>query len=202
MWQDVEVTAVESNPEIAAEYLRRYPADNVVVEDAHGFLLRHHGEFDFVWSSPPCQSHSSLNRAQFGGRGSSRFPDLRLYEEIIFLKHFAAANWCVENVVPYYEPLIPAQRIGRHLFWANFHIFAEAIPMPPRFAKMQNTQAAEELANWLGIPRPAKSIFCGTHDPTQVVRNCVHPMLGLDVLNSLPVRATATGQQTRLEFAL
>ena len=29
-------------------------------------------------------------------------------------------NICVENVIPYYEPLIPAQKRGRHLYWTNF----------------------------------------------------------------------------------
>jgi DNA (cytosine-5)-methyltransferase 1 len=43
-----------------------------------------------------------------------------LYQEIIFLKHHFEGKYCVENVIPYYEPLIPGQKRGRHLYWTNF----------------------------------------------------------------------------------
>jgi DNA (cytosine-5)-methyltransferase 1 len=43
-----------------------------------------------------------------------------LYEEIIFLDNFFDGKYCVENVIPYYSPLIPAQQRGRHLYWTNF----------------------------------------------------------------------------------
>lgn len=48
---------------------------------------------------------------------------MMLYQEIIFLQHyFKKGKWVVENVIPYYEPLIPAQKRGRHLYWANFNL--------------------------------------------------------------------------------
>jgi DNA (cytosine-5)-methyltransferase 1 len=45
---------------------------------------------------------------------------MKLYEEIIFLQTFFKGKYCIENVIPYYEPLIPAQKRGRHLYWTNF----------------------------------------------------------------------------------
>jgi DNA (cytosine-5)-methyltransferase 1 len=45
---------------------------------------------------------------------------MKLYEEILFLQHYYKGKWVVENVIPYYEPLIPAQKRGRHLYWTNF----------------------------------------------------------------------------------
>jgi DNA (cytosine-5)-methyltransferase 1 len=124
LWDNCEVTAVELDPELARMYKDRFPNDEVIVADAHQYLLDHYKEFDFIWSSPPCPTHS---RARFwsskGGRYNVQFPDLKLYEEIIFLDNFFDGKWIVENVIPYYEPLLqPSQEIDRHLYWSNFTI--------------------------------------------------------------------------------
>ncbi len=118
---EIEVTAVELDPEIARIYQERFPNDRVIVADAHQYLLDHYKEFDFVWSSPPCPSHSDLRISQ-KNRDSfiPLYPDLKLYEEIIFLDNYFTGKYCVENVIPYYEPLIPAKKRGRHLYWTNF----------------------------------------------------------------------------------
>ena len=118
---DVEVTAVEWDEELAKLYQERFPNDTVVVADAHQYLLDHFKEFDFIWSSPPCPTHSKMNHI-IGGRGSYRFPDMKLYEEIIFLDAFFKGKYVVENVIPYYEPLIQANKRGRHLYWTNFNL--------------------------------------------------------------------------------
>ena len=119
----IEVTAVELDEELARLYQERFPNDTVIVTDAHQFLLDHYKEFDFIWSSPPCPSHS---RARYWGHGRNGknpiYPDLSLYEEIIFLKHHFDGKWIVENVIPYYEPLINGIEIDRHLYWTNFRI--------------------------------------------------------------------------------
>jgi DNA (cytosine-5)-methyltransferase 1 len=118
-WDNCEVTAVELDPELARMYKNRFPNDKVIVADAHKYLIDHYKEFDFIWSSPPCPTHS---RARYARRESTspEYPDFKLYEEIIFLKHYFNGKFCIENVIPYYEPLIPAKKIGRHLYWTNF----------------------------------------------------------------------------------
>ena len=46
---------------------------------------------------------------------------MTLYQEILFLQHYyRTGKYVVENVIPYYEPLIQAQKRGRHLYWTNF----------------------------------------------------------------------------------
>ncbi|NBU34794.1 DNA cytosine methyltransferase, partial [bacterium] len=106
---DIEVTAVELDIELAKAYQERFPNDKVIVTDAHQYLLEHYKEFNFIWSSPPCPTHS---KARFWAYGKKNpvYPDMKLYEEIIFLQHHATENqkWIVENVNGYYEPLIPA----------------------------------------------------------------------------------------------
>ena len=84
-----QVTAVEYEPQIAAVYADLYPQDELIVSDAHQYLLEHHEEFDFIWSSPPCQTHSSF-RYNIGVRfrgTKPAYPDMTLYEEIVFLQH-------------------------------------------------------------------------------------------------------------------
>jgi DNA (cytosine-5)-methyltransferase 1 len=122
-WIDCEVTAVELDPELARMYQERFPNDTVVVADAHQYLLDHYKEFDFIWSSPPCPTHSKINISQYTRESwKPHFPDMKLYEEIIFLNTYFKGKYVVENVIPYYEPLIAATKRGRHLYWANFNI--------------------------------------------------------------------------------
>jgi DNA (cytosine-5)-methyltransferase 1 len=122
LWEDVEVTSVEYEPKIAAQYKELYPNDNLIVGDAHEYLLDHYREFDFIWSSPPCQTHSRTNYFTNEIRKRSRYPDMSLYQEIIFLNQFFKGKFCVENVIGYYEPLIKPTKIGRHYLWSNFNI--------------------------------------------------------------------------------
>jgi len=122
---DIEVTAVELDTEAARLYQERFPNDKVIVADAHQYLLDHYKEFDFIWSSPPCPTHSRArywNSSNEDNNTTPIYPDMKLYEEIIFLQHYFKGKYCVENVIPYYEPLIPAKKRGRHLYWTNFNL--------------------------------------------------------------------------------
>ena len=121
LWKNCEVTAVEIDPELARMYKERFPEDEVIITDAHEFLLHNFDKYDFIWSSPPCPTHSGMNNF-LHSMGVIRYPDMKLYEEIIFLQHFYKGKFCVENVIPYYRPLIPAQQRGRHLYWTNFQL--------------------------------------------------------------------------------
>jgi DNA (cytosine-5)-methyltransferase 1 len=118
---NIEVTAVEWDQELARLYKERFPNDKVIVADAHQYLLDHYKEFDFIWSSPPCPSHSRVRFSQKNRENCDAvYPDLKLYEEIIFLDNYFDGKYVVENVIPYYDPLIPAKKRGRHLYWTNF----------------------------------------------------------------------------------
>lgn len=176
-WQNVDVTAVEYNEEIAAIYRDHYPDDTVVVGDAHAYLLNHYREFDFIWSSPPCPTHS---RARYwnskGGGCSLMFPDLTLYEEIIFLQHYAECTWTVENVIPFYEPLIkPSVELQRHLFWANF-------PLRPR-KFLKDETVLNVTANTIHFGYDL-SQYKTTHRKDQILRNMVNPDVGAYILNA------------------
>ena len=119
---DIEVTAVELDPELAKLYQERFPNDKVIVADAHQYLLDYFDDFDFVWTSPPCPTHSRLNSMIIKNTGKVRYPDMKLYEEIIILKKWFKGKFVVENVVPYYEPLIQGVKRDRHIYWTNFHL--------------------------------------------------------------------------------
>ena len=120
---DIDVTAVEWDAELARLYQERFPNDTVIVADAHQYLLDNYQRFDFIWTSPPCPTHSRMRKTNTGEgerKSTATYPDMRLYEEVLLLEHFYNGKYCVENVIPFYEPLIPAQKRGRHLYWTNF----------------------------------------------------------------------------------
>jgi len=177
LWKDVQVTAVEINPEIVKIYQNNFPEDKVIIGDAHQFLLKHYNEFDFIWSSPPCQTHSSFRFnicVRFRGT-KEEYPDMRLYQEILFLKHHFKKKWVVENVKPYYEPLIKAPQIQRHLFWANFNI-------PQKDFKKDNIRTVQipQLQKIHGFNLSHHKI----KDKRQILRNCILPELGLHIFQS------------------
>ena len=172
-----EITAVEFDPKIAAIYKDQNPMDNVIIGDAHQYLLDHYQEFDFIWSSPPCPTHSSF-RFNIGVRFrgvAAEYPDMRLYQEIIFLKHHVVGKWIVENVKPYYDPLIqPDIVLQRHYFWCNFDIELLNFQSDKvRSAQIPDLQALHgiDLSNYK------------IADKRKLLRNCVYPPVGLHILN-------------------
>lgn len=177
-WEDVEVTAVELNPDIAAVYQDFFPRDTVIVGDAMEYLLNHFKEYDFIWGSPPCPSHSRLNT--FGvsnGTMELRYPDMSLYQVILLLKHWYKGKWVIENVIPYYKPLIPGVVVDRHLFWSNFNIGG----FEPSNKKLPHKGAgAKYLREFLGFDL---SKYPKLKNKRQILRNCVLPETGLYILN-------------------
>jgi DNA (cytosine-5)-methyltransferase 1 len=170
-----EVTAVEYDPAIAAIYKDFFPEDEVVVADAHEYLLENHKNFDFIWSSPPCQTHSSFRHninVRFRGTKPA-YPDMKLYQEIIFLQHNSEALWLVENVIPYYEPLIAGKKINRHLYWSNFEI-----PNLPKVNEKIRSNQIPGLQELHGFDLSKYKLS----NKRQILRNCVYPETGLEIL--------------------
>lgn len=174
---NIEVTAVELDPELARMYKERFPNDMVIVADAHQYLLDHYKEFDFIWSSPPCPSHS---RARFARRKTttSIYPDLKLYEEILFLENYYEGKYCVENVIPYYEPLIPAKKIGRHLYWTNFRL-----PNDLGERKHSIMESKDETKKWCEFHNYDFTKYKGTQPVKKIARNLVDYEAGKTIFN-------------------
>jgi len=179
LWNgDIEVTAVEINPEIAKIYQDFFPNDKVIIADAHQYLLEHYEEFDFVWSSPPCPTHSQL-RYNIGFKADRKYkkvnaiyPDMNLYQEIILLSHWFKGKFIVENTIPYYEPLLKGKVVGGHIFWANF--FIENYDIGNRNHRDGTVKSLQkrkqfDLENY------------DINEKRKLLRNCVEPELGLHI---------------------
>ena len=123
--QNIEVVAVEFDENIAEAYGDRFPKDTIIVGCAKEYLLNHYQNFDFIWVSPPCQTHTRLLYSQKRRNSyKPQFPDISLYQVILFLQlHTKRFKYVVENVRPYYKPLLkPSITIDRHVYWSNFNI--------------------------------------------------------------------------------
>ena len=175
---NIEVTAVELDPEAARLYKERFPNDKVIVADAHQYLLDHYKEFDFIWSSPPCPSHS---RARFARRNTTIaiYPDLKLYEEILFLENYFEGKYCVENVIPYYEPLIYGKKIGRHLYWTNF-----ILPNNLKERKSSIMESKDEVSKWCIFHDYDFRKYKGTQSVQKMARNLVDYEAGKTILET------------------
>lgn len=172
---NIMVTAIENNKQIAAIYKDFFPQDEVIVTDAHKYLLEHFKEFDFIWSSPPCPTHSRinfLNNEKVEKGIKPKFPDMKLYEEIILLKTWFEGKWVVENVISYYDPLIKPFKSGSHYFWSNF-VIGEVSGKVVRGIREDMDWVAKkvgfDVSNYDGVNK------------RQILNNCTEPELGLHI---------------------
>jgi len=187
LWEGVEVTAIEYKQEIADIYKHFFPQDKVIVCDAHQYLLEHYKEFDFIWSSPPCPSHSRIRKCCAVERGQNEaiFPNMKLYEEILFLQGYFKGKWVVENVISWYDPLIKPFESGSHYFWSNFVIPNLNAKGREHNAKIDCLEKRKgfDLSEFKNLETDKKLLL----------RNCVEPEVGLDIFN-----AAFKNQQSRL----
>lgn len=177
---EIEVTAVELDEELARLYQERFPNDIVIVADAHQYLLDHYQEFDFIWSSPPCPSHSKARYWGFGKNGlKPAYPDMKLYEEIIFLEYHFFGKWVVENVNPYYKPLITPIIRERHHYWANFKF--------PNIISQRNDAALVQASRLLDLCKFHQFDFNkykGEQRKLKIARNLVDYEAGRTILET------------------
>lgn len=174
LWGDEhEITAVEYESKIAEIYQKFFPNDKVIVADAHDYLEKHFAEFDFIWSSPPCPSHSRVRKATTH-QNPPIFPDMKLYEEILFLQGYFKGGYCVENVRSWYKPLVESQELALHYFWANFKI------PPLKITTREHDGGIAKLQEKKGFNLDG----VGGVDKRKILRNCVEPETGEHILNA------------------
>ena len=191
--EDIEVTAVELDNDLAELYQERFPNDKVIVADAHQYLLDHYKEYDFIWSSPPCPSHS---RARYARRETTKplYPDFKLYEEIVFLQNWFEGQYVVENVIPYYKPIIESQKRGRHLYWANFKL-----PGNLNQRKSSIMEGKDEVMKWCKFHNYDFRKYNGTQRIDKIARNLVDYEAGKTIFQTaLGIHESKNAQQTEL----
>ena len=194
---DYEITAIELDQELARMYQERFPNDIVIVCDAHQYLLDHYKEFDFIWTSPPCPTHSRArywNSSNYDTTTEAIYPDMKLYEEILFLQHYFHGKFVVENVIPYYEPLIQAKKRGRHLYWTNFLLPNDLNDR--RFAISQTKNELKELCKFHEIDLTS---YTGEQSLVKIGRNLVDYEAGKTILSvALEIYKSKNIKQTTL----
>ena len=177
---DIEVTAVELDEELARLYQERFPNDKVIVADAHQYLLDHYKQFDFIWSSPPCPTHSRFNLSMKTKR-KMNYPDMKLYEEIILLDKFYNGKYCVENVISYYDPLIRPYKRNRHYYWTNFNL---PLDLNERKAPSM-TRTKDELNEWIKFYNYDFRQYKGKQDKRKIARNLIQPEAGKTIFETM-----------------
>ena len=177
--EDIKVTAVELDSSLAELYKQRFPRDKVIIADAHQYLIDHYQEFDFIWSSPPCPSHSRARYASFGLNGKNPiYPDMTLYQEIIFLKHHFKGRYVVENVIPYYEPMFNPQKRGRHLYWTNFLLPNNIDRKKAKGLLGQTNDEFLKLCKFHNIDNQMLKNYKGNQSKIKIIRNLVDFKVG------------------------
>ena len=184
-WGDEhDITAVEWDEELARMYQERFPNDKVIVTDAHQYLLNHYKEFDFIWSSPPCPTHSRVRISQKNKDFYvPKYPDMTLYQEIIFLKEHFNGKFVIENVIPYYDLLIEAQKRGRHLYWCNF-LLPQNIDRKESKGLISNAKDERQKLCFLhDIEIDFLNTYKGKQSKTKIIRNLVDYEVGKTILD-------------------
>ena len=100
---------------------------------------------------------------------------MTLYQEIIFLNQFYKGLWVVENVIPYYEPLIKPYTYQSHYYWSNFKIIGKE-----KGYRCHNG-SVEEKQKLKGFDISKYKITSARKD--QILRNCVEPKAGESIFN-------------------
>lgn len=149
------------------------------MDDAHEFLRKHFREYDFIWASPPCPTHSRLQLTNMY-KETLKYPDMTLYQEIIWLKTFFKGKWVIENVKPYYEPLIPPTFImDRHYFWSSNFVMGSPQDDIIYTSIRDNISSMEKVYGF------DLSKYNRIVDKRKVLRNCVKPQVGKYILDKI-----------------
>jgi len=198
LWDGHEITAIEYVPEIADVYSKQFPDDEVFIEDVLEFV-RHHNldRYDFIWASPPCVTHSCAT--SFHRR---YVPDLTQTHGLRIFFDYQIKNketyYVIENVQPFYKlpsEWKPSVKLGRHCFWANFHIRKPKEPIADErihydMTKHKRTRSLymrgsiKLLAKYHNFDLKLLEGFTKTRKD-KVLKNMTHHLIGKYVLDEL-----------------
>lgn len=184
-----DITAVETNKEIANVYRDLFPKDRVIEEDAHTHIKENHEKYDFIWTSPPCPTHSSIRKAGAkNGQYKEKYPDMKLWQEIIFLENFFRGDYVVENVESYYRQPIKPKKRNQHYFWSNF-----SMPKVQLEPQKHNNGNVRKWQKYYGFDLSGYSFETVTK--RKILRNCVHPKIGKVILDSRNQKQAKLGER-------
>jgi len=179
--EDIQVTAVELDPHLAKIYQKRFLNDKVIVGDAHQYLLENYKEYDFIWSSPPCPTHSRARFWSIGANGKKPiYPDLKLYEEILLLDYHFKGKYVIENVIPYYDPMLKPKKRGRHLYWTNFNL-----PHDLKDRRFKISQTKNELKELSKFHKIDLNLYKGNQSKVKIGRNLVDYEAGKTIFETM-----------------
>ena len=185
----LEYVAIDYDPSVLYAHQKFCPEDFTILRNAWNYDF---SGYDFIWASPPCQSHSVLNYTL------RRYdPDMRLYELIKKLRN-SGKDFIVENVHPYYQPPIPWNfEVNRHVFWSNLPI--------PSFRVVEKRKAFGELGvtdllDYHGVDKSVLSHVRGAQRRRQLLRNMVNPEISRRIFQEYLDILEGAGQRTIIEF--
>jgi len=125
---EFEYHAVDIDGKVLLAHKTLNPRSITFRRDAYSFSDEELEQYDFIWASPPCETHSIAGI--WKRRKKKEKPDMRLYELIKRL-YSLGKPFIVENVKPYYKPPIkPTTRACRHRLWSNLSIAPIELDLP------------------------------------------------------------------------
>lgn len=173
LWKDVEVTAIDNDPEICRVYQKSFPDDVVICDDALDYINYNKlDKFDLVWASPPCITHSRIQTIRMN------MPDMStLYGTIVWLRDMRKINYVVENVISWYTPAYNPKKIKRHYFWSSWDLDIDDFE-----SEYKLDGSVYKMNKYLNMPIDLLNVRYSRK--RQIIRNCIDPKLGNAIIES------------------
>ena len=107
---------------------------------------------------------------------------------------FVKGGFVVENVIPYYKPLILAQKKGRHLYWSSFKL-----PNDINERKSSIMEGKDEVTQWCKFHDYDFRKYKGEQRTDKMARNLVDYEAGRTILETyLGIQRSKDVKQTSL----